>query len=317
MFSKFAAALVAAGMLAAAAPVAAQEKLTVWWVKGFYKSEDDALFAAIKKFEDKTRRQGRAVAVPGAGHDPEDGGGARRRHAARRRLCRRLRLPGRRQVGVRRQARGHHGHHHADEGRVPQEHRRDDLPLQRQDQEEGVLRVPAEAADDAHPVLEGHAGATRATRSPTSRPRWKAYWDFWCDKVQPAHRTKTGKRTYAIGQPMGVDSSDSFYSFLTFMDAYNVKLVDDNGKLLVDDPKVRAGPDQRAAGLHEHPHPRLHAAVVDELEGPGQQRVVPQQDDPADAQRDDLDRRQVARRRQQRDADAPSSARRRRRTTTS
>ena len=33
---------------------AAQEKLTVWWVKGFYKSEDDALFAAIKKFEDKT-----------------------------------------------------------------------------------------------------------------------------------------------------------------------------------------------------------------------------------------------------------------------
>ena len=57
--------------------------------------------------------------------------------------------------------------------------------------------------------------------------------------MQPAHRAKTGKRTYAIGQPMGVDSSDSFYSFLTFMDAYNVKLVDDNGKLLVDDPKVQ------------------------------------------------------------------------------
>ena len=32
----------------------AQEKLTVWWVKGFYKSEDAALFAAIKKYEDKT-----------------------------------------------------------------------------------------------------------------------------------------------------------------------------------------------------------------------------------------------------------------------
>ena len=41
-------------MLAGAAPVAAQEKLTVWWVKGFYKSEDDALFEAIKKFEAKT-----------------------------------------------------------------------------------------------------------------------------------------------------------------------------------------------------------------------------------------------------------------------
>src|SRR5260221_10181633 len=33
----------------------AQEVLAVWWVKGFYKSEDDALFAAIKKFEEKTK----------------------------------------------------------------------------------------------------------------------------------------------------------------------------------------------------------------------------------------------------------------------
>ena len=40
---------------------------------------------------------------------------------------------------------------------------------------------------------------------------------------------------------MGVDSSDSFFSFLTFMDAYNVKLVNDSGKLLVDDPDVRKG----------------------------------------------------------------------------
>src|SRR5258707_5771426 len=38
----------------AAAPAMAQEKLTVWWVKGFYKSEDDALNEAIRKFEAKT-----------------------------------------------------------------------------------------------------------------------------------------------------------------------------------------------------------------------------------------------------------------------
>src|ERR1700733_11047420 len=40
---------------------------------------------------------------------------------------------------------------------------------------------------------------------------------------------------------MGVESTHSFQSFYTFMDAYNVKLVDDDGKLLVDDPKVREG----------------------------------------------------------------------------
>src|SRR5687768_16056558 len=44
---------VAGTMLLAAAPAMSQQKLTVWWVKGFYKAEDDALFAAIKKFEDK------------------------------------------------------------------------------------------------------------------------------------------------------------------------------------------------------------------------------------------------------------------------
>ena len=45
--------VIAVCALAFAGQVAAQEKLTVWWVKGFYKSEDDALFAAIKKYEAK------------------------------------------------------------------------------------------------------------------------------------------------------------------------------------------------------------------------------------------------------------------------
>jgi multiple sugar transport system substrate-binding protein len=70
---------------------------------------------------------------------------------------------------------------------------------------------------------------------------WKGYFDFWCNKVQGAYRKKTGKRVYTVGSPMGVDSSDSFYSFLTYMDAYNVRLVDDEGKLQVDRKEVRQG----------------------------------------------------------------------------
>ena len=46
--------LLAAACMAAAAPAVAQEKLTVWWTKGFYKSEDDALLEAVKKFERQT-----------------------------------------------------------------------------------------------------------------------------------------------------------------------------------------------------------------------------------------------------------------------
>src|SRR5258708_20990064 len=71
--------------------------------------------------------------------------------------------------------------------------------------------------------------------------KWEDYWSFWCDKVQPAMRRATGQGIYGVGQAMGVESTDSFQSFYTFMDAYHVKLVDDDGKLLVDDPKVRDG----------------------------------------------------------------------------
>src|SRR6059036_2785515 len=46
--------LFAVCLLAFAGELLAQEKITVWWVKGFYKSEDDALLEAIKKFEAKS-----------------------------------------------------------------------------------------------------------------------------------------------------------------------------------------------------------------------------------------------------------------------
>ena len=199
---------------------------------------------------------------------------------------------------------------------VRPEHARDHLSLQRQDQEEGLLRLPAEAADHAHRVLDRHAGRRRLQGSDIPKT-WKEYWAFWCDKVQPACGRRRASALIAIGQPMGVDSSDSFYSFLTFMDAYNVKLVDDDGKLLVDDPKVKQGLIGALERLHRSLHQGLHAAVLDQLEGPRQQRRLPQQDDRDDPQRDDLDRRQMARRREQRDARRRSSAPRRRRTTRS
>src|SRR6476469_2143779 len=52
--TKCIAALLALGMLGASSPVAAQETIVVWWVKGFYPSEDAALYEAVKKFEAKT-----------------------------------------------------------------------------------------------------------------------------------------------------------------------------------------------------------------------------------------------------------------------
>ncbi len=231
----FAAGLVSAGH------VAAQEKLTVWWVKGFYKAEDDALFAAIKKYEDKHK----GVKIELSQYPVQD------------------MIP--KTVAA------------LDSGSPPDVAYADvyDFQVAGKWAFDGKLedissvinpiraRFAANTAETA--FLYNDVAKTRAYYAfpikqqtmhiqywgdmltdagfkdsdiPTN---WKEYWSFWCDKVQPAHRQKSGTRSFGIGQPLGVDSSDSFYSFLTFMDAYNVKLVNDSGKLLVDDPTVRAG----------------------------------------------------------------------------
>ena len=95
----------------------------------------------------------------------------------------------------------------ADEGQVPAEHARNHLHVQRQGQEARLLRLPGQAPDHAHPVLEGHAGrgGLQGVRHPEGPGR--RYFDFWCGKVQEGYRKKTGKRVYSVGSPMGVDSS--------------------------------------------------------------------------------------------------------------
>ena len=239
LFTKIAAAVVAAAMLAAA-PAYAQEKLTVWWVKGFYKSEDDALFEAIKKFEAKT-----GVKVELSQYPVQD------------------MIP--KTVAA------------LDAGTPPDVAYADvyDFQVTGKWAYDGKLE---DISDIITPIKDKFLKNTIETTylyndktkkkayyafpmkqqtmhiqywkdmladagfKPSDIPTtWKEYWSFWCDKAQPAYRKASGKRAFGIGQPLGVDSSDSYYSFLTFMDAYNVKLVDDNGKLLVNDPKVRQG----------------------------------------------------------------------------
>ncbi len=196
----------AIGLLYVAAPATAQDKkLTVWWVKGFYKSEDDALYAAIKKYEAKTGVKvelsqyavqdmiPKSVAALDAGTPPD--------------------IAYSDTYDVQTAGKWAFDGKLEDitdviepmKDRLRAAPRRDRLPLQRQDQEEGLLRLPAEAADPAHPVSGRTCWTRPASRKTTSRQDWKEYWSFWCDKVQPAIRKATGQRIYGIGQPMGVE----------------------------------------------------------------------------------------------------------------
>jgi multiple sugar transport system substrate-binding protein len=233
-------ALVGAGLVAAG-PAAAQEKLTVWWGKGFYKAEDDALYAAIKKFEAKYPK----IKVDLSLYAPQEA------------------IP--KAVAA------------LDAGNPPDVSYGDvyDFQVTAKWAYENKLEDVSSVIDPIRGKFEASALSTtflynNSTQSrayyaypikqqtmhiqywkdmlaeagfqPSDIPKdWKGYWSFWCEKVQPAYRQKTGSRGFGTGFPMGVDSSDSFFSFLTFMDAHNVKLVSDSGKLLVDDPNVRQG----------------------------------------------------------------------------
>jgi multiple sugar transport system substrate-binding protein len=235
-----AAALAAAGLMSAA-PVLAQEKLTVWWAKGYYKGEDDALFAAIKKFETKYPK----IKVDLSLYAPQES------------------IP--KSVAA------------MDAGTPPDVSYADvyDFQVAAKWAFEGKLEDLSSLIDPLRTKFEPQALSTTFLYNNTTQSRayyafpikqqtmhiqywkdmlsdagfsesdipkdWKGYWNFWCEKVQAGYRAKTGTRGFGTGFPMGVDSSDSFFSFLTFMDAHNVKLVSDSGKLLVDDPKVREG----------------------------------------------------------------------------
>lgn len=232
-------AMAGAAMASMAVPAMAQDKLTVWWVKGFYKAEDDALFAAIKKFEERNK----GVKIELSQYPIQD------------------MIP--KTVAA------------LDSNNPPDVAYADsyDFQVTAKWAYDGKLEDISSVIDPLRNKFEPRALSTTFLLNNTNGSRayyafplkqqtmhiqywkdmladagfkesdipkdWKGYWDFWCSKVQTGYRQKTGNRAFGIGNPMGVDSTDTFFSFLTFMDAYDVQLVNDSGKVLVDDPAVR------------------------------------------------------------------------------
>jgi multiple sugar transport system substrate-binding protein len=70
---------------------------------------------------------------------------------------------------------------------------------------------------------------------------WAAFWSFWCEEVQPAMRAATGRDDiWGVGLPMSA-ALDTLNGFLPFLAAYDAHYVTPDGRLVIDDPKVRKG----------------------------------------------------------------------------
>jgi multiple sugar transport system substrate-binding protein len=229
---------VAIGLLAT--PGVAQEKLTIWWAKGAYQAEDDALLAVVKKIE---ARSGVNVDLTW--------------HAAPEMIAKLTAA--------------------VDAGAPPDIAYADAFNLQVagrwafEGKLEDISDVMAPIKDRFAPntaeaawLASGKTGKRAYYAFPLKQQTlhvqywkdilaaagfkendipytWQEYWAFWCDKVQPAWRAAASAAVFGVGSPMGIDSTDSYKSFLPWVDAHDVRLVDEGGKVLVDDAKVRQG----------------------------------------------------------------------------
>jgi multiple sugar transport system substrate-binding protein len=69
---------------------------------------------------------------------------------------------------------------------------------------------------------------------------WDGFWSFWCDQVQPAVRRATGRDDiWSIGLSMSGEPADTMDQFFQFVAASDADYVTRGGKLVIDDPEIR------------------------------------------------------------------------------
>lgn len=236
-----------AGLALAAGPAAAQqETITVWVTKGFYKSEDDALLAMVDKFQKATGVKvdlslyatedcvTKSVGAVEAGTPPDVG------------YCTTF--------DFRTTGKWAYEGKLADVTDVITPIKDEFLPqalattylANGQSGQKAYYAFPMEQ-QTMHVVYWKDMVEEAGFKESDIPDTWDAYWDFWCDKVQTGLRAK-GKRVYGVGHPLGVAASDMFYSFLTFANAYNVKVVDEQGNVILDQPENKAAMVQAVKG---------------------------------------------------------------------
>jgi multiple sugar transport system substrate-binding protein len=218
----------------------AQEKLVVWWNKGFYEAEDRAIQGAIAKWEQQSGTKvelslfsledivTKTVSAVEAGNPPDLAFGWLFDFRTSPKWAFDGKLEDVSDVVTPLQSRY--------------------LPvavegvtmLNGKTRRRAIYAVPIEQqTDHFHYWLDM---LKDAGFSETDIPKtWHEFWDFWCVKVQPAARKKTGQRVYGIGLPESSSATDTFYHFYMFLNAYHVDWIDEAGKLHVDSPQVRDG----------------------------------------------------------------------------
>jgi multiple sugar transport system substrate-binding protein len=69
---------------------------------------------------------------------------------------------------------------------------------------------------------------------------WEGFWSFWCNRAQPAVRKALGRNDlWGVGLAMSGEAADTMDQFFQFVVAYDAHYVTQDGRLIIDDPEVR------------------------------------------------------------------------------
>lgn len=70
---------------------------------------------------------------------------------------------------------------------------------------------------------------------------WNKFWQFWQTLQTKARTSSDNKKIYGLGMPMSNGATDTFFQFEYFLEAYDLKLLNQQGQLQIDQPQVRQG----------------------------------------------------------------------------
>jgi multiple sugar transport system substrate-binding protein len=75
-------------------------------------------------------------------------------------------------------------------------------------------------------------------RSETSIPtEWNSFWEFW--KIAQDDLRKKQSNIYSLGLPYSTGSGDTYYFFEQILEAYDVQIFNNRGKLQIRNPQIR------------------------------------------------------------------------------
>lgn len=67
---------------------------------------------------------------------------------------------------------------------------------------------------------------------------WTGFWNFWRQAQSQVRQNSQGEQ-YGLGLPLSTKASDTFFLFEQILEAYDIELLDQQGQLRFGDPQVR------------------------------------------------------------------------------